>query len=189
MNLFRRMREDIAAARRHDPAARNNLEVALLYSGVHAVWSHRINHWLWQRRAYFLARLGSQLNRFFTGVEIHPGAVIGRRCFIDHGMGIVIGETVIVGDDVLIYHGVTLGGQVRVAGRRHPTIRDGVAVGAGAKVLGSITIGANSAIGANAVVTKDAPADSVLTGVPATLRRRAHDEDVRALLTAPEYSI
>lgn len=189
MNLFQRMREDIAAARLHDPAARNNFEVALLYSGVHAVWAHRVNHWLWTHRALFLARLGSQLTRMFTGVEIHPGAVIGRRCFIDHGMGIVIGETVIVGDDVLIYHGVTLGGQVRVAGRRHPTLEDGVAVGAGAKVLGNITIGAHSAIGANAVVTKDAPPHSLLVGVPATLRRRAHTDDIRALLTAPEYSI
>lgn len=189
MNLFRRMREDIAAARLHDPAARNGLEVALLYSGVHAVWAHRVNHWLWAHRARFLARLGSQLTRLFTGVEIHPGAVIGRRCFIDHGMGIVIGETVVIHDDVLVYHGVTLGGQVRVSGPRHPTIEDGVAVGAGAKVLGNITIGAHSAIGANAVVTKDAPAYSLLVGVPATLRRREPDDDVRALLTAPDYSI
>ena len=189
MNLFKRMREDIAAARRHDPAARNNLEVALLYSGVHAVWAHRVNHRLWNRRAFFLARLGSQATRLLTGVEIHPGAVIGRRCFIDHGMGIVIGETVVIGNDVMIYHDVTLGGQSRLPGRRHPTLEDGVVVGAGAKVLGNITIGAGSAIGANAVVTKDAPAHSVLVGVPATLRRRSHTDDIRALVSSPEYSI
>lgn len=189
MNLVARMREDITAARLRDPAARSGLEIALLYSGLHAVWAHRVNHWLWTHRARFLARLGSQLTRFLTGVEIHPGAVIGHRFFIDHGMGVVIGETVVIGDDVMVYHGVTLGGQQRTRGRRHPTLEDGVAVGAGAKVLGAITIGAHSAIGANAVVTKDAPPNSVLTGVPARARVRGHKEDTRTLLMAPEYSI
>ena len=189
MNLLARMREDITAARLRDPAARSGLEIALLYSGLHAVWAHRVNHWLWMHRARFLARLGSQLTRFLTGVEIHPGAVIGRRFFIDHGMGVVIGETVIIGDDVMIYHGVTLGGQQRTSGRRHPTLEDGVAVGAGAKVLGSITIGAHSAVGANAVVTKDAPPYSVLTGVPAKARARGHKEDTRTLMLAHEYLI
>lgn len=189
MNSLARMREDIAAARLRDPAARSGVEIALLYSGVHAVWAHRVNHWLWTHRAHFLARLGSQFTRFLTGVEIHPGAVIGRRFFIDHGMGVVIGETVVIGDDVMIYHGVTLGGQQHIRGRRHPTLEDGVAVGAGAKVLGSITIGAHSAVGANAVVTKDAPPYSVLTGVPAKVRARGPHEDTRELLMAPEYSI
>ena len=189
MNPVARMREDITAARLRDPAARSGVEIALLYSGVHAVWAHRVNHWLWMHRARFLARLGSQLTRFLTGVEIHPGATIGRRVFIDHGMGVVIGETTVIGDDVTLFHGVTLGGQQRTSGRRHPTLEDGVAVGAGAKVLGNITIGAHSAVGANAVVTKDAPAHSVLVGVPATLRRRSHTDDIRALVSSPEYSI
>jgi len=184
-----RIREDLAAAKLRDPAARNGLEIALLYPGLHAVWSHRVMHLLWLRRARFLARAGSQLTRFVTGIEIHPGARIGRRFFIDHGMGVVIGETAVIGDDVMLYHGVTLGGRTRDAGKRHPTIEDGVAVGAGAKILGPITIGAGSVVGANAVVTKDAPADSVLVGVPAKPRPRRSGEDTRALLTAPEYHI
>ena len=137
----------------------------------------------------FVARAGSQITRWLTGIEIHPGATIGRRFFIDHGMGVVIGETAEVGDDVMLYHGVTLGGRQREGGKRHPTLEDGVAVGAGAKILGPITIGAHSVVGANAVVTKDAPADSVLVGVPARPRSRQAGEDTRALLTAPEYHI
>lgn len=183
------MREDLAAAKLRDPAARSGLEIALLYPGLHAVWSHRIMHRLWLRRARFLARAGSQLTRLLTGIEIHPGARIGRRFFIDHGMGVVIGETAVVGDDVMLYHGVTLGGRTRDAGKRHPTLEDGVAVGAGAKILGPITIGAHSVVGANAVVTKDAPADSILVGVPARPRPRRAGEDTRAVLTAPEYHI
>ncbi|MBP2420120.1 serine O-acetyltransferase EpsC [Microbacterium imperiale] len=183
------MREDLAAAKLRDPAARSGLEIALLYPGLHAVWSHRVMHRLWLRRARFLARAGSQLTRLLTGIEIHPGARIGRRFFIDHGMGVVIGETAVVGDDVMLYHGVTLGGRTRDAGKRHPTIEDGVAVGAGAKILGPITIGAHSVVGANAVVTKDAPADSILVGVPARPRPRRAGEDTRAVLTAPEYHI
>lgn len=187
--VLARVREDLAAAKLRDPAARSAIEIALLYPGLHAVWSHRIAHRLWTRGFRFVARGLSQLTRWLTGIEIHPGATIGRRFFIDHGMGVVIGETAEVGDDVMLYHGVTLGGRTRDAGKRHPTIGDGVVVGSGAKVLGPITIGAGSAIGANAVVTRDAPPDSVLVGVPAKARRRGDGEDTRALLTAPEYFI
>lgn len=183
------IREDLAAAKLRDPAARGALEIALLYPGLHAIWAHRVWHALWRRRARFLARAGSQVTRWLTGIEIHPGARIGRRFFIDHGMGIVIGETAEVGDDVMLYHGVTLGGRTRDSGKRHPTLGDGVAVGAGAKILGPIVIGAGSAVGANAVVTRDAPADSVLVGVPAKARPRKAGEDTRALLAAPEYII
>jgi serine O-acetyltransferase len=183
------MREDLAAARLRDPAARGSFEMALLYPGLHAVWAYRVWHALWLRRFRLVARAGSQVTRWLTGIEIHPGATIGRRFFIDHGMGVVIGETAEVGDDVMLYHGVTLGGRQREGGKRHPTIGDGVAVGAGAKVLGPITIGAGSVIGANAVVTKDAPPDSVLVGVPARERTRRVGEDTRTLLMAPEYSI
>lgn len=187
--MIGRMREDIAAARLRDPAARSAAEVALLYPGLHAIWAHRVSHALWRRRLRFLARANSQLARWITGIEIHPGARIGRRFFIDHGMGVVIGETSQIGDDVMLYHGVTLGGRSRSTGKRHPTLGDGVAVGAGAKILGPVTIGAHSFVGANAVVTRDAPADSVLVGVPAKPRQRAGGEDTRALLTVPDYSI
>ncbi len=183
------MREDLAAAKLRDPAARGAFEIALLYPGLHAVWAHRVWHALWRRGLRFPARLGSQVTRWLTGIEIHPGAVIGRRFFIDHGMGVVIGETAEVGDDVMLYHGVTLGGRQREGGKRHPTLLDGVAVGAGAKILGPITIGARSVVGANAVVTKDAPADSVLVGVPAKPRPRREGMDTRAVLTAPAYVI
>ncbi|HWV47985.1 MAG TPA: serine O-acetyltransferase EpsC [Microbacterium sp.] len=184
-----RVREDVASARLRDPAARSGLEIALLYPGLHAIWAHRVNHALWTRGLRFPARLGSQLSRWLTGVEIHPAARIGRRFFIDHGMGVVIGETAEIGDDVMLYHGVTLGGRTRDAGKRHPTLGNGVAVGAGAKILGPVTIGDRSVVGANAVVTKDSPADSVLVGIPAKARSRVAGEDTRALLTAPEYSI
>ncbi|MDR2996493.1 MAG: serine O-acetyltransferase [Microbacterium sp.] len=184
-----RMREDIAAARLRDPAARSAVEIAVLYPGLHAIWAHRVNHALWKRGLRFPARLGSQLTRWLTGIEIHPAAVIGRRFFIDHGMGVVIGETAEIGDDVMLYHGVTLGGRTRDAGKRHPTLEDGVLVGAGAKILGPIVIGSGTAIGANAVVTKDAPADSVLTGVPAKVRSRVPGENLAHLLSAPEYLI
>src|SRR5690606_34206228 len=131
MSIASRIREDIAAARTRDPAARSGVEVALLYPGLHAIWAHRVCHALWRRRLRFLARAGSQLSRWMTGIEIHPGARIGRRFFIDHGMGVVIGETAEIGDDVMLYHGVTLGGRTRDSGKRHPTLEDGVAVGAG----------------------------------------------------------
>ncbi len=184
-----RLREDLVAAKLRDPAARSTWEIAVLYSGLHAIWSYRVAHALWIRGLRFPARALSQLTRWLTGVEIHPGAQIGRRFFIDHGMGVVIGETAEVGDDVMLYHGVTLGGQTHDGGKRHPTLGDGVAVGAGAKILGPITIGAGSAVGANAVVTKDAPEDSVLVGIPAKARSRRSGEDTRALLSAPDYVI
>lgn len=189
LGALARLREDLAAAKLRDPAARSAWEIAILYSGLHAIWSYRLAHAIWTRGWRFPARALSQLTRWLTGVEIHPGAVIGRRFFIDHGMGVVIGETAEVGDDVMLYHGVTLGGRTREGGKRHPTLGDGVAVGAGAKILGPITIGAGSAVGANAVVTKDAAEDSILVGVPAKARRRTDGEDTRALLTTPEYFI
>lgn len=188
MSALSRIREDLLAARMHDPAARSSVELALLYPGLHAVWAHRVNHRLWKAGLRFLARAGSQISRWLTGIEIHPGAVIGRRLFIDHGMGVVIGETAIVGDDVMLYHGVTLGGRQRHGGKRHPTLEDGVMVGAGAKILGDITIGAGAVVGANAVVTKDAPPDVVLVGVPARPRGKATPAATAAAL-APDYSI
>ncbi|MBP2436250.1 serine O-acetyltransferase EpsC [Microbacterium amylolyticum] len=183
------IREDIAAARRRDPAARGAVSIALLYPGLHAIWLHRLNHALWGKRLFFLARLGSQIARALTGIEIHPGATIGRRFFIDHGMGVVIGETAEVGDDVMLYHQVTLGGTSLNKGKRHPTLEDGVVVGSGAKILGPVTVGARSAVGANAVVTKSAPADSILIGVPAKARARQSGEDIKPILSAPEYQI
>ncbi len=189
MGVFSRIREDVAAARTHDPAARSGLEIALLYPGLHAIWAHRINHRLWRWRLRFLARAGSQIARWLTGIEIHPGAQIGRRFFIDHGMGVVIGETAEVGDDVMLYHGVTLGGRVRAGGKRHPTLQDGVLVGAGAKILGPITIGAGSVVGANAVVTKDSPPDAVLVGVPARPRSKHVAPPAASGAGSPEYSI
>ncbi|KAB1650544.1 serine O-acetyltransferase [Pseudoclavibacter endophyticus] len=174
---FRRIREDIVAVRRGDPAARSKVSIVLIYSGLHAIWAHRVASVLWRAPGGKLAgRAVSQFARWLTGIEIHPGAKLGRRLFIDHGMGVVIGETAEVGDDVVIYHGVTLGGVSIKKVKRHPTIGDGVLIGAGAKVLGPITIGDRTRIGANAVVTKDAPADSVLTGVPAKLRQQTKAE-------------
>lgn len=172
MSVLSRIREDIAAARSHDPAARSNAEVFWVYSGLHAVWGHRVTHALWRRKHRALARIIAQIVRNSTGVEIHPGATIGRRLFIDHGMGVVIGETAVIGDDVLIYHGVTLGGTGHDTGKRHPTVGDRVVIGAGAKLLGNINIGDDSAIGANAVVVRNAPAWTTLTGIPATGRPR-----------------
>jgi serine O-acetyltransferase len=167
------MREDIVGARRHDPAARSDVEIALSYSGLHAIWLHRIANRWWRSPGLKLpARLLSQFARFLTGIEIHPGARIGRRFFIDHGMGVVIGETAVVGDDVMLYHGVTLGGKSRGRGKRHPTLCDGVVIGAGAQVLGDIVIGERTVVGANAVVVKSAPADSVLVGIPARVKRQ-----------------
>jgi serine O-acetyltransferase len=176
--ILRTLKEDLATARAHDPAARGDLEVFLAYSGLHAIWTYRLAHRLWGAGFRLPARLVSQLARFLTGIEIHPGARIGRRFFIDHGMGVVIGETAIVGDDVMLYHGVTLGGKAprnTPAGtKRHPTLEDGVTVGAGAKILGDITVGAWSAVGANAVVTKTAPAHSLVVGVPASVKPLSH---------------
>lgn len=162
--------EDLRTARRRDPAARSNVEVALAYPGVHAIWAHRISHSLWNRGLTTPARVLSSFARTFTGVDIHPGAHIGRRVFIDHATGVVIGQTAEVGNDVVIFHGVTLGGVAMTPGKRHPTVEDHVMLGAGAKILGPITIGSGSKVGANAVVTKDVPADSVAIGVPARVR-------------------
>lgn len=174
LNIAKMVREDLQNAREHDPAARGDVENAVVYSGLHAIWSHRVSHWLWKRGLRGPARILAQLNRFFTGIEIHPGATIGRRFFIDHGMGIVIGETTVIGEDCSLYHGVTLGGTRFERGRkRHPTLRDRVVVGAGAKILGDIVIGEDSRIGANAVVVKNVPANSVVVGVPGQVVKRS----------------
>ncbi|MEB3022245.1 serine O-acetyltransferase EpsC [[Mycobacterium] crassicus] len=177
MSVWTTLREDLRNARDHDPAARGDLENALVYSGLHAIWSHRVAHRLWARPGLRgVARVLAQATRLATGIEIHPGATIGRRFFIDHGMGVVIGETTEIGDDVMVYHGVTLGGRSLSHGKRHPTIGNGVTVGAGAKVLGPITVGDGSAIGANAVVTQDVPTDSIATGIPAAVRHRTEKQ-------------
>ncbi|MBB3601341.1 serine O-acetyltransferase [Mycolicibacterium sp. BK556] len=177
MGLLSTVREDLTNARGHDPAARGDLENALVYSGLHAIWSYRLAHRLWATPALRgPARVLSQVTRFLTGIEIHPGATIGRRFFIDHGMGVVIGETTEIGDDVMLYHGVTLGGRSLEHGKRHPTLGNRVVVGAGAKVLGPLVIGDDSAIGANAVVTHDVPADSIATGIPAVVRHRTEKQ-------------
>ncbi|WP_342433843.1 serine O-acetyltransferase [Neobacillus sp. FSL H8-0543] len=164
--MFKKFREDIEVVFEQDPAARNYLEVILTYSGLHAIWAHRIAHAFFKRKFYFLARAISQISRFFTGIEIHPGAKIGRRFFIDHGMGVVIGETCEIGDNVTVFQGVTLGGTGKERGKRHPTIKDNALIATGAKVLGSITIGENSKIGAGSVVLKEVPANSTVVGVP-----------------------
>lgn len=164
-------REDVAAARRRDPAATDDLTTALFSPGLHAIWAHRVAHALWQRRGGRLpARALAQIARSATGVEIHPGAQIGRRFFIDHGMGVVIGETAEIGDDVMLYHGVTLGGRSMERVKRHPTVEDGVTIGAGARVLGPVVIGTGAQVGANAVVVRDVPAEAVAVGVPARVR-------------------
>ncbi|WNB91992.1 serine O-acetyltransferase [Bacillus sp. NEB1478] len=164
--MFSRMREDIRVVFEKDPAARSSLEVILTYSGLHAVWAHRIAHRVFKRNWFFLARVISQISRFFTGIEIHPGAQIGRRFFIDHGMGVVIGETCIIGNDVTIYQGVTLGGTGKEKGKRHPTLEDHVLVATGAKVLGSLTIGKNSKVGAGSVVLQNVPPNATVVGIP-----------------------
>lgn len=160
------IRRDIRAARERDPAAPTTLQVIFAYPGVHAIWGHRISHWLWKRGARLAARILNEVTRILTGVDIHPGAVLGSGLFIDHATGVVIGETAEVGEDVTLYHGVTLGGSGRDTGKRHPTIGDRVTIGAGAKVLGAIKIGDDSRIGANAVVVKEVPSSAVVIGVP-----------------------
>lgn len=164
--------EEIRAAQKRDPAAKGFLEVVFLYQGLHALIYHRLAHFLYKLRFYFFARMVSQFARFITGIEIHPGAKIGKRFFIDHGMGVVIGETAIIGDDVLLYQGVTLGGTGLEKGKRHPTVGNNVVIGGGAKVLGNITVGDNSYIGANAVVIKDVPPNSTVVGVPGRITRQ-----------------
>lgn len=189
------LREDLDTARRRDPAARNDLVIAISYPGLHAIWAHRGIHRLWQLpegRGQIPARLLSQAVRTLTGVEIHPGATIGRRFFIDHANGVVIGETAEIGDDVMLYHQVTLGGRSMKQEKRHPTVEDGVVIGSGAKVIGPVVLGRESAVGANAVVVKDVPAEATAVGVPAKVKfpqARPVDEEGRptpdGLLTDP----
>jgi len=175
--MFDRLKEDIAVIFERDPAARSKLETLLTSPGLHANLFHRMNHWLWNRGLHLPARMGSHLARFLTGVEIHPGAKIGRRFFIDHGMGVVIGETTEVAEDCSVYHGVTLGGTSWQKGKRHPTLEKGVIIGAGAKVLGPITLGEGARIGSNAVVVKDVPAGATVVGVPGhVVARKKPDE-------------
>lgn len=182
-HLFSQIREDVANVRQHDPAAKSQLEVFLCYSGLHAVWIYRMNHWLWDHHLLLLARILSQAARFLTGIEIHPGARIGRRLFIDHGQGVVIGETAIVGDDITMYQGVTLGGTGKELGKRHPTIEDGAVLGGGAKILGNITVGKNCRIGAGSVVLRDVPENSTVVGVPGHIIFR---EGKRVVITDPK---
>ncbi len=173
-NLLSTLKSDLNSVLSRDPAARNRFEIILLYSGLHAVWSHRIAHWFWTHKLFLIARGISQFSRFLTGIEIHPGAKIGNGFFIDHGMGVVIGETAEVGENVTLYHGVTLGGVSTEKGKRHPTIKDNVVIGAGAKVLGAIEIGVSSRVGANAVVVHTVPENSVVVGVPGQIVKRSN---------------
>ncbi|MDR3765235.1 MAG: serine O-acetyltransferase [Acidobacteriota bacterium] len=179
--MFRTIREDIQSVLDRDPAASSRLAV-LLYPGLHAVWTHHLAHWLWRHKFRLLARSLSQLSRFWTGVEIHPGAQLGRRLFIDHGMGVVIGETAIVGDDVTLYHGVTLGGTSLEKKKRHPTLGNGVVIGNTSSVLGDIVIGDNSRVGAGSVVLRDVPPNCTVVGVPAHIVYR---DGQRVLITDP----
>src|SRR5271157_3443396 len=182
-HLLSHIREDIATVLDRDPAARSRLEVFLCYSGLHAVWFHRVNHWLWNHRFFLMARLLSQVSRFLTGTEIHPGARLGRRFFIDHALSVVIGETAIVGDDVTLYQGVTLGGTGKEHGKRHPTLLDNVVVGSGAKILGNIVVGENCRIGSGSVVLRDVPDNSTVVGVPGHIIFRAGK---RVVITDPK---
>ncbi|HEV2381639.1 MAG TPA: serine O-acetyltransferase EpsC [Terriglobia bacterium] len=177
------IREDMTNVMEHDPAAKSRVEVFLCYSGLHAVWFYRINHWFWNHRLFLAGRFLSQFARWLTGIEIHPGAKIGRRLFIDHGMGVVIGETSIVGDDVTLYQGVTLGGTGKEHGKRHPTLEDSVVVGGGAKILGNIVVGKNSRIGAGSVVLRNVPDNSTVVGVPGHIVFR---EGKRVVITDPK---
>jgi len=182
MSLFARVREDINSILERDPAARSRLEVFLCYPGLWAVWTHRISHVLWGWKLRLAARLLSQIARFYTGVDIHPGALLGRRLFIDHATGVVIGETAIVGSDVTMYQGVTLGGTGKGHGKRHPTVCDGIFIGNNANVLGNVTIGENSRVGAGSVVLSDVPPNSTVVGVPAHIVYRNGE---RVLITDP----
>ena len=181
--FLRGVREDVAAVLERDPAARSLVEVVLCYSGLHALWAYRLGHWLLRRKLGMLARILSQMARFFTGIEIHPGAQIGRRLFIDHGMGVVIGETSVVGDDVTLYQGVTLGGTGKETGKRHPSIGNNAVIGAGAKVLGNIVIGENCRVGAGSVVLRSVPENSTVVGVPA---RIVYRNGKRVVITDPK---
>ncbi len=177
--MFHHLKETIACVFDRDPAARSTFEVITAYPGLHAILIHRVSHWLWTNKFFWFARFLSHIGRGLTGIEIHPGAQIGKRFFIDHGMGVVIGETAEVGDDVTLYHGVTLGGTTWQNVKRHPTLEDGVVVGAGAKILGPITIGRNSRIGSNAVVVKDTPEDAVVVGVPGHIVKHQDAEAIK----------
>jgi len=179
--MFKRLSEDIRAVFERDPAARSVPEIIFCYPGLHAIWFHRISSWFWTRRIYFLGRLASHIGRALTGIEIHPGATIGKAFFIDHGMGIVIGETSEIGDNVTLYHGVTLGGTTWQKGKRHPTIGNNVVIGAGAKVLGPVKIGDNTRIGANSVVISEIPSNSVVVGIPGKVVFRVEGEKRIAL--------
>ena len=183
--MFDHLKEDISIVFERDPAARTHFEILTTYPGVHALIMHRFSHWLWKARFYWLGRLFSHIGRFFTGIEIHPGATIGHRVFIDHGMGVVIGETAVIGDDCTLYHGVTLGGTSWNKGKRHPTLEAGVVIGAGAKVLGPITIGKNAKIGSNAVVVKDVPENATAVGIPA---RILEEEEAKAAAQIAKFS-
>ncbi len=183
MSFLSCARDDVAAVLERDPAAKSRLEVVLLYSGLHALWIYRVNHWLWMHGRCFVARALSQFGRLITGIEIHPGAEVGHRFFVDHGMGVVIGETTIIGDDVTLYQGVTLGGTGKETGKRHPTIGNNVVIGAGARVLGNITIGENSRVGAGSVVLRDVPDNSTIVGVPGHIVFRAGK---RVVITDPK---
>src|ERR1700690_198652 len=182
MPLFGRIRDDIHSIMERDPAARTRLEVLLCYPGLWAVWIHRISHWLWGHGLQLPARMLSQVARFYTGVDIHPAALLGRRLFIDHATGVVIGETAIVGSDVTIYQGVTIGGTGKGMGKRHPTICDGVFIGNNANVLGNVTVGENSRVGAGSVVLSDVPPNSTVVGVPAHI---VYHNGQRVLITDP----
>ncbi len=184
--MFQRLREDINSVFDRDPAARNFLEVLTNYPGLHALLIHRLSHWLWRKNLKWLARSLSTFSRWLTGIEIHPGARIGRRFFIDHGMGVVIGETAEVGDDVTLYQGVTLGGTSWNKGKRHPTLADGVIVGAGAKILGPFTVGAGAKIGSNAVVTKEVPAGATVVGIPGKIVKRTEPDAAEVLEVDPK---
>ena len=178
--MFGTVKEDIKVVFERDPAARTAIETLTACPGLHAILLHRMNHWLWKKKLYLLARISAHMARFLTGIEIHPGAIIGQRFFIDHGMGIVIGETSEIGDNCSIYHGVTLGGTTWQKGKRHPTLENDVVIGAGAKVLGPITIGEGSRIGCNAVVVNDTPACSTVVGVPGRVVIKRDDKDKSA---------
>ena len=186
--MFKKIREDIAIVFERDPAARSTLEVLTTYPGVHALLIHRLSHAFWQIKFYWLGRMLSHIGRWFTGIEIHPGATIGRRVFIDHGMGVVIGETAIIEDDCTLYHGVTLGGTSWNKGKRHPTLKQGVVIGAGAKILGPITIGRGAKIGSNAVVVKDVPAKATAVGIPARIVEEEGKTKQRSEVQLPAFN-